>query len=670
MKLILTARNKEQLSTEYLSLEEQGLREAIVISDGDGSTYDPLQAKVSIRNENRTPWEGVIHIELPSTKMNPRYFLPAFMYGRNRGESPQNVANEFPRLREGNINRPSSPWWMVRSDRLSHPVALVFDNGKIYGISSSPYFVKKNGVKQQWKPGEADSEFYQYCGYSCSLSRATVGYTLGYENAPYHFIKSKLIKDRAMLGENCFVLEPGETVEIQLELFEFDAQSELDTNTVIQAVYNRYHEAPRKASDAKTTVADLATAIYQDGWLPEDLSYSGQVFEDGTEHGGYRYNKLLSISWTNGLSVATPMLLAALRLGNENMRQQALSCITNIVENSLNPSSGLPYDACKDGKWSIKGWWFDGVHTSGHSSYLIGQALFYILKAYEYEKRLHNTVHEEWLSFVKSVLTNIERTKNTDHEYPYIFSEKTGAGLEYDSFSGTWCLAASAYYCWLTGDSTYLEGLKASEKQYYDAYVSQMECYGAPLDTDKAIDSEGILAYIRAVRYLHAITAEDLYLDHMKEAIYYEFSFKFCYNSPNQVPPLSRIGWSSCGGSVTSTANPHIHPMSSSIVEELMYAAEKTNNEYIRRRLSDTVMWGCQTYNTYDREFDHGKKGWMSERFCHSEGLLTQTYSDGSLASTWFCLMPWGSASIIEGLVGDYWDKNIMNESDLIRNVR
>lgn len=77
--------------------------------------------------------------------------------------------------------------------------------------------------------------------------------------------------------------------------------------------------------------------------------------------------------------------------------------------------------------------------------------------------------------------------------------------------------------------------------------MKRMECYGAPLDADKAVDSEGILAYIKAVRYLHALTGDDLYLDHMRDSIDYEFTFKFAYNSPVKVPPLSKIGWSSCG---------------------------------------------------------------------------------------------------------------------------
>lgn len=653
MEFIITARNKEQESTEYIPIEEHGIKTSLDICHGNGSAKNPYHAKVKICNESQVKWSGVIHIELKFNKVDPRYFLPAFMYGRNRGECPQNVPNEFPRLREHTL-RPSSPWWMVRSDRLSHPVALVYDNNKVFGFSTSPYFIYKNGIKQQWKPEEI-GEFYQYGGFTCSLSKCTVGYTLGYENAPLLFVKSHDVRERSPLGENCFELEAGETVQLTLDLYEYAAQSELDINSVIEEVYYKYHQSPRECSDVISSVTDLAEAIYEFSWLPKEQSYSGQVFEDN--NGGYRHNKIISIAWTNGLSVATPMLIAALRLKNEAMRQQALCCITNIMENSMNTATGLPYEAYNNGKWSNNGWWFDGMHTPGHSSYLIGQAMFYILRAYEYELKLKGCRHEAWLKYVKEVLVKIEKTKNTDEEYPFILSEKTGAGIEYDAFSGTWCMAALAYYCWLTGERTYLDGLRKSEKHYYKEYIQRMECYGAPLDTDKATDSEGILAYLKAIRYLHALTGEKQYLEHMKDAINYEFSFKFCYNSPIKVPPLSRIGWSSCGGSVTSIANPHIHPMSSNAVDELLYYVENSDDKYVRDRMIDTIRWGCQTYNTYDKEFDHGKKGWMSERFCHSEGLLSQKYNDGSLASTWFCLMPWASGSIIDGLAGDYWDR-------------
>ena len=147
MEFIMSARGKAQVDTEYLTLEAHGLNAFIAITGGNGSAKNPFIAKIQISNKSRVKWSGVIHVEVPFKKLNPRYFLPAFMYGKNRGECPLNVPNEFPRMRE-ELRRPASPWWMVRGDRLSHPIALVYDTDKIYGFSASPYFTSNNRIKQ------------------------------------------------------------------------------------------------------------------------------------------------------------------------------------------------------------------------------------------------------------------------------------------------------------------------------------------------------------------------------------------------------------------------------------------------------------------------------------------------------------------------------------------
>ena len=651
-----SARAKNSDSTTYLPLEQHNLLATTKCLNGDGSHNNPYNVTISISNQGTQIWEGVLHTELCSPKSNPRFFLPGFMYGRNRGESPQNTPVEFPRLREQDAHRPSSTFFMVRGDRLACPIALVYDAGAIWGFHAAPYLTKGNA-------------FLQYTGYSCNISKplhnqeyCSVGYTLGYENAPWLFIESHDVVERAPLtGESCIALLPGEAMDMQLAVYSYQADKPTDIHAAIKAAYQIYHEAPRKVNTlegndyVKNAVKDIATPIYEDAWLPEEKSYSGFVFQN--EDGSFRYNKIGSLSWTNGLSVIVPMLMSSLCLQNDAMREQTLTAIDYILANCMNPASGLPYDAVSEGKWSTHGWWFDGMHTPGHSAYIAGQAMYYICKAYHYEKLRKNIVHDDWLAFVRPVLARMEREKNTEHEYPFVFSEKNGTGLEYDSFSGAWCLAAIAYYSWLTNDTTYLEGMKQSEQHYYDAYVAQVECYGGPMDTSKAVDSEGILAYIRAVRYLHAITQDDTYLSHMGDALDYEYTYKFCYNSPVKVPPLSTIGWSSCGGSITSTCNPHIHPMSSTIVDEILYYYEQTKDSYTKERLMDVILWGCQTYNTYEGEYGYGKKGWMSERFCYSEGLVKERFPDGTLASTWFALMPWAGASILEGLAGDLQEK-------------
>lgn len=86
MELIITARSKTQEDSEYTGLNGHGLHASVEITGGTGSAQHPFQAHVQLTNLNSTPWLGVIHVELPFAKADPRFFLPAFMYGRNRGK--------------------------------------------------------------------------------------------------------------------------------------------------------------------------------------------------------------------------------------------------------------------------------------------------------------------------------------------------------------------------------------------------------------------------------------------------------------------------------------------------------------------------------------------------------------------------------------------------------
>ena len=273
------------------------------------------------------------------------------------------------------------------------------------------------------------------------------------------------------------------------------------------------------------------------------------------------------------------------------------------------------------------------------------------MQAYCDEKENQGVIHEDWLHLAGTVIERINREMNTDYEYPFSMSEKTGAGIEYDSMGSAWCLAATAKYEQVTDDRGYMDLLRRSEAHYFNAFIKKVECYGGPLDTDKAVDSEGVLSYIRAVRIMHELTGENILLDHLRDALYYEFTFKLGYNTHVLVRPLSEINWSSCGGSITSVANPHIHPMSSTVISEMRYYLRFRDDQYVKSRMEDTIGWSLQTFNTKDGEYGYGRVGWMSERFCFCEGLLTETYPDGEPASTWFALMPWASGSIIEGLL-------------------
>jgi len=634
----------------YHPLDNHALEASVKTVDGNGSADSPWEQEITFVNRAGCDWHGVIRIALPVEMSEPRFYLPGFMYGTNRGEAPLVSDSKTPRLR-AQEEFPASPWWMVRSDRLSHPTALAYGNGRFTGLAATPYLVREGAQRMGWTPGH-EGGFDQYTGFGCSLIPGEVSFTLGYENAPWFFLQSHQYWQEKFTGANCLTLLAGERLTVRVYQFDYTASDERGLHDALRTVYRLWHQPPRRRTGVRQTVQEIAGAIARDAWLPDDHAYSGFVFDRG-DH--FEYRPLPSIAWTNGLAAATPLLQCAHRLQDAQMRQQALDCIDHIACYSMNESSGLPFMCEKENGWSNEGWWYDRQPAPGHAAYLVGQCVYLMLKAYAVEKA-HGYDHENWLVFAQKVVARTEQTRNSDGEYPYIFSERTGAGLVYDSFSGAWCLAAAACLAKITGDVSNLPQMLQSEAYYHSAYIRRQECYGGPLDIDKQIDSEGILAYIRAVRYLHAITGDEILLDHMQDAFCYEFTFKFCYNSPVKVPPLSTTGWCSCGGSITSVTNPHIHPMSSSVMDEMFYYLSFREDDYIRSRLQDTILWSCQNHNSYDGELGYGKTGWMSERYCHCEGLMTERYTDGSPASTWFALMPWACGSILEGLAGQAWE--------------
>lgn len=665
-RLTFTARSVTGSGTQYSDVRDHGLEVVVapcISQDAPPPVPGTTALRLTVRNTG-PDWRGVVRADLlglplppqvhpPGPADEPRFCLPAFLVGRNGGDGPTEVVREFPRLRFGGPTRPASPWWMVRADRLSHPVAAAFSGGRVVGLSASPYLVRDDDEVQGWSPGRAGA-FEQFCGFTCSLDEGSVGYTLGSENAPWLFVTSALVHERADLDAGAITLRSGTSVTVDLQVWDAPAQGPEVFDAVTQAAYERFHTPPRRGSSPRGAVQDLAGAVRDAAWRPEHPGYAGFVFDHPD---GSRSDRLLpSLTWTNGLAVATPMLLAGLRLGDEEMRSQALTVIEEVVEKSLNPASGLLFDSVRDGVWGIGGWWFDLLPVRGHSGYLVGQALYYLLEAYEFELRLAGVERTGWLDLVGRVLERTEASRNGDGEYPYVLSERTGAGLSYDSLGGSWCLAAAAYHAVLTGRPDRTEALLRSEAHYHRAFVARRECTGGPLDVANAPDSEGIIAYLKAVRRLHELTGDDELLDHMHDGLGYEFSFRFGWNPPVQVPPLSDMGWSACGGTVTSVANPHVHPMGSVLVDEMLHYTRHRDSAYVESRLRDTVDWGCQTYNSVPGELGFGDVGWMSERFCHSEGLLTQTYPDGSPASTWFALMPWASSCVVRGMVGDLWD--------------
>ena len=273
MQFVCTARSADD--EDYRPLAETPLTLDFAYDHGVSTLADPAVWQVTLTNNAAAPWRGVVKLELCVAYDAPRFFLPGFLYGRNRGEAPIRVDNRYPRLRAGTPEFPASPWWMVRADRLSHPAAFLLDGGRWYGLSAAPYFVRQNGVLQPWQPGRAGT-FAQFAGFTCSLNTGSVGYTLGYENAPWLFVQSHNIKPRAPMGENCLTLAAGESVAFPLYLYDFVAvDGERTLYAALEAVYGLWHTPPRPGTTPSHAAELLAGAVTRDAWLPDDKNYVG-----------------------------------------------------------------------------------------------------------------------------------------------------------------------------------------------------------------------------------------------------------------------------------------------------------------------------------------------------------------------------------------------------------
>jgi hypothetical protein len=171
------------------------------------------------------------------------------------------------------------------------------------------------------------------------------------------------------------------------------------------------------------------------------------------------------------------------------------------------------------------------------------------------------------------------------------------------------------------------------------------------MDTYRSIDSEGNLAFIRSARLMHEMTGDDRYIAMLADAANYEYLWRYGFRSRPQCAPLKGSNWSSCGGSITSVSNPHIHPMSVVATRDLEYLAKTTGDAYHQRRADDGMAWLMNTLELYPDVTGYGRYGVLSERTCPSDGLLAEKYyDDGRPASTWWSYNAWAAGSAMEAI--------------------
>ncbi|MGL1891285.1 MAG: hypothetical protein OCD02_06625 [Spirochaetaceae bacterium] len=574
------------------------------------------------------------------------HLIPCNIHGDNNLQNSR--PNEFPMLTTEHPNSVScAPLWEFRADRASHPVSILCCHKGAVGISTEPYYEEKNS-------GLIRNGIF-------SALPDSFGVSLGYTNDPVTFINHIKIKEEGLdfsMDWDPSTSHRSRNIKTKGQIFGSRGEGRQEAHTIIRDVYKNISERAVPKKTIKEATLGLLTAFLEVNYSKEYKNYTNMDCKVHDNPILKAWRPLVEIGWTGGGVIAYPLFIARHALGLPEELFDDYKSPQSIMEDivtGFNDKSGLFYDVIQP--WSklwpksrVNGWW-SGFHLAEncHTAYANGSAVYYLLKMLNFMDVTKQTAKKQWLETGLKVLDTVMDLQRADGAYGYSFSESEKKVIDWEGFAGCWFVPAFVYAYNLSGNAAYLESARKA-LDYYGSFVRDLNCWGTPMDTWKSVDEEGNLAFIKGARLMFETTKDKKYLTMLEQGAHYEYLWRYGFNAKPEWAPLKDCGWKSCGGSVTSVSNPHLHPMGLIVTEDLEYLADVTGDDYHRQRADDAVAWVMSSMELYPEIMGYGRYGVLSERFCPSDGLTIERYSDGSPCSTWFSYNGWAAANALEAL--------------------
>ncbi len=605
-----------------LEYDSDGTAFSFVLKDDGGYELDL---------DSKTPVSIALRLT-PCGVENAYHLIPCNIHGDNNLSKAK--PGFFPNLTyEHPDAETSSPEWEFRADRASHPVSMVLHEKGLAAVSIEPYSDDK----------ACDDGSFVRNGVFSALP-GTCGVSLGYRNHPYTF-KSKEMMTPPTAD---FVKKAS----VAGRIYAIRNAERTDSAKVIRDIYYRFRELPDPDFGANEYLEAFIDAYSDINWSKAYGSFTNCECRVPGEPDLKPWRPLYEIGWSGGGVITYPLLRAVSICGSKTPLKGEMVSFMDLAAQRINPDSGLFFDLVKPWRGSdVNGWWAGYIVKDCHCAYTNGSGIYYMLKLCYPDKNFD--INREGM--VKSCLTALDTVISLQLEngnYGYTYSVERPGILDDEGFSGCWFAAASVLAYEITRDEKYLKSADRA-MDYYFEFVKDLNCWGTPMDTWKSVDQEGNLAFIKAARLLHEYTGGQKYLDMLEKGAEYEYLWRYGFRARPEFKPLKDSKWNSCGGSVTSVSNPHIHPMGLTVTGELLYLYRMTGDAYHLHRAADGICWGLSTMDLYPGTTGYGRLGVITERWCPSDGLTIETFSDtGDPSSIWFTFNGWAGASVLEGLIG------------------
>lgn len=557
------------------------------------------------------------------------FYLPGFWYHLNN-RSPQNAPSA--RLSDS---------WQVREDRLSSPLAGVFNttDGRYMTVIRMHNGDRADCTVQNQSgeiilPGHTS---VGYTGFASAGGKASLTFGYPFVEAPKRYIRKLTMIDPVRAFER---IEPGKPVELTWIVREGRAG---DYAGFVSDTWNYCYDTLKPVpvdvnmsdDEAKACLSRYFDGSYVDKYDLKYFSGEGLRTEDCASKGGYQVG-----------FVGRVLLNAfnALEYGNSVNRPDLVEKGENIFASVLEHG------------FTPEGYLIEAVNLeNGNKDKFLSirrqsEGLLAVLTWLDYERN-RSRKHPEWEKRVRGMLDNIMTLQCEDGHFPRKFND---VGQHIDGSGGSSSCAVIPFtmaYKYFK-DKRYLDVARKIASYMEKEIIDKADYFSSTLDAD-CEDKEAAIYTSTAYYYLSHVTKgakRRHYMDLCRESAYFCLSWYYLWDVPfSRGQMLGDVDFRSRGWGNVSVENNHIDVY----IFEFASILEKLGEYYNEPRFSDfaAVITGSmlQLMPKEDGTFDIAKAGYYPEVVQHTtwdygrngKGFYNDIFAPGwTVASLWQMLSP------------------------------